>query len=242
MHAFYLEKIPAAGEIAALDRAESHHALRVLRIRNGELIRLQDGNGTVATAIVKQDDLGGKELRCRVDERVSVQKPATEFRLMIAPPRAKLTGQIVRSATELGVMRITPVLCRYSVSKPKKIDHWRDEAVAALKQSGNLFLPTFDEPLSFDEAVADSGSKGFFGAIPGSGFIQNDVQIKAGEMQLWIGPEGGFSQEETVALLENGHRPVIVGNWILRVETAVPALLGLLLGKADDDLLCYKSS
>ena len=140
----------------------------------------------------------------------------------------------LRTATELGVTRISPILCRYGVAKPENDkDNWQQTLIAACKQSGNPFLPAISPPQNFSDALAGhDAAAGFFGAVPHA----NDQPIRPYErpsphpVSLWIGPEGGFAPEEDAALRAAGLRALTIGPWILRVETAVPALLGALYG------------
>ena len=174
-------------------------------------------------------------LGCRVEIR-RVWPPAPHpIHLLVAPPRAKLMGQVVRQATELGVWRLTPVLCAYSVARPDAegggLAHWRGETVAAAKQSGNPFLPQLDEPLTFADALVAAPGPGIFGApVTTGGGGSFTLPAVSANLPVWIGPEGGFNEVETTALLAAGHRPLALGRWVLRVETAVTAMLGHLNG------------
>ncbi|MDX9979316.1 MAG: RsmE family RNA methyltransferase, partial [Lentisphaeria bacterium] len=161
----------------------------------------------------------------------AVAPPSLRIRLYVAPPRGKTTALALRAAVELGVWRITPILCEYGVARPEGDKaSWRAELVAAGKQSGNAFVPELDAPVAFAAALAQAGP-GVFGAVPRSGSPGEKDLPTAGELGLWIGPEGGFSAAEEEALHAARLVPLTVGRWILRVETAVPALLGYLAAK-----------
>ena len=156
--------------------------------------------------------------------------PCPAIRLYIAPPKGKNMDLLLKEATELGVSRITPIICKYSVSRPDGCKSaWRQHLIVACKQSRNPWLPFIDEPIDFGPALSASRELNFLGAVP-----RPAAQSKESEPEqamhngaaLWIGPEGGFTEEEESALLDKGAAPITVGNWILRVETAVPALLG----------------
>jgi len=150
-------------------------------------------------------------------------------------------AQVVRDATQLGAWRVTPVLCEFGVARPSaelSQGAWRHAAIAAVKQSGNVFIPRLDPPCSFERAVAEAGCVGYFGAVPRQDEIRGTaVAPQNGELALWIGPEGGFTSEEQDALRQCGCEPLTVGRWTLRVETAVPALLGALIGMLGNDNL-----
>ena len=152
--------------------------------------------------------------------------------LYVAPPRNKNMDTVLKSATELGVARIVPVICRYAVSRPdaSAATSWSQTLVTAMKQSGNPWLPELDAPIAFSDALSASDDDGFFGAVPREDDLRtSSLPYTPSRLSLWVGPEGGFSPEEEQALRTKGLIPLTVGPWILRVETAVTALLGSLL-------------
>jgi 16S rRNA (uracil1498-N3)-methyltransferase len=212
-----------------------------LRLQEGDELGLLDGVGTLAQAVVS--GVAGSRhspvLQCRILAREEQPPPQVKIRLFVAPPRAKLMAAVIRQATELGVWRISPILCERSVARPAemaKMRGWQAEAVAAVKQSGNLFLPILDPPRDFSESLEAGWDWGLYGdpeEAPGQAAV--DWTDFAGELGVWIGPEGGFSPEERAALRTRGVRPVRIGQWTLRVETAVPAMLGWLLGRLQND-------
>ena len=173
-----------------------------------------------------------REAACRVESAEIVPKPKLAIILYVAPPRNKNMDTILKSATELGVAKIVPVICRYAVSRPdaSAVESWSQTLVTAMKQSGNPWLPELDAPQAFSEALANSHEDGFFGAVPRPGDLQaSDFPYTPDRLSLWVGPEGGFSPEEEQALRDKGLMPLTIGPWILRVETAVTALIGSLL-------------
>jgi 16S rRNA (uracil1498-N3)-methyltransferase len=138
----------------------------------------------------------------------------------------------VRMATELGVARILPVICDYSVAQPDTVAavHWRAEAIAAMKQSGNSFFPEIGLPVPFQAALAEMPETVVFGDLGLTRRLEPDWS-KVENIAVCVGPEGGFSDAEKSVLLGVGAVPVAVGRWTLRVETAVPALLGWLYAR-----------
>jgi 16S rRNA (uracil1498-N3)-methyltransferase len=248
MRSFFCPDIPAPGSEATLQGEEAFHAVRVLRLREGDTVRLLDGRGVRAVAEIARLERRGREdtVSVRISQVGRWEPPRVKLHLLVAPPRAKLMAQLVKDATELGVWRITPLLCEFSVAKPEGggvVEHWRADALAALKQSGNPFLPELDAPRPFAQALRELPAAGVFGDVAAAGGTGSDRPAAAsdtGVLPVWIGPEGGFSEGERGALLGRGAVPVQVGSWILRVETAVPAMLGLLLGAGGDDYCCHQ--
>lgn len=232
MHRFFTTEIPLEGETGTLDTDESRHAFRVLRLRREDLIELLDGNGGRATAQIT-DLLGAPRnpvVEYWVVKHQDVPHLACPVRLCVAPPRFKAMAQVVQQAAELGVMRISPLLCDYSVARPRKKStrqHWEQEAISALKQSGNPFLPQLDRPREFAAVLADCrGTPILFGDCRTGEKRNVEWAEHAEHVAVWVGPEGGFSDEEHEQLIAAGAQPVRAAPWTLRVETAVVALIG----------------
>ncbi|MCK5802254.1 MAG: 16S rRNA (uracil(1498)-N(3))-methyltransferase [Lentisphaeria bacterium] len=235
---FYSESIPEAEEAFELSADEARHAAGVLRLTAGDLIRLTDGRGCRAEArVVEVTRPRHPQVLCRIETRTVVEPPSPAIRLYVAPPRGKTMNLVLRSATELGVTRITPILCHYGVSRPDKKGGgkavWRSELVAALKQSGNPFLPVLDGAVPFDEALRNAEEPGVYGHVPEEegkhGALPPD-----GAVGVWVGPEGGFSDQELLALQTANFAAISVGPWVLRVETAVTALLAWVHGHIEN--------
>jgi len=232
---FFAERIADPGTCMELESEEARHAVRVLRLRPGAVIELVDGAGGKAIAeLVKTTiDRSGAGVVCRVRKHLASPLPRLALRLYVAPPRGKVFSRIIRQAVELGVARITPVLTRYTVDRPTPTfhDRARAECIAALKQSGNPVLPRIDPVRIFQEVVDESREPGYFGAPPGElDSVRSQPAPVSGPVNIWIGPEGGFSPDEQERLRAVGLVPVTLGPWTLRVDTAVVAMIGWLLG------------
>lgn len=231
---YYLPQKFTVGETVRLSADETAHAIRVMRLEPGEQLSLLNGSGSRATAVLLPDGASRKirEAGCRIEAVENLPKPQPSIALYVAPPRNKNMDTVLKAATELGVAQIIPVICRYAVSKPETESPatWRQTLVAAMKQSGNPWLPELCAPCSLKQALDDSAEIGFFGAVPRPGeTVTAFPSPPPSRLSLWVGPEGGFAPEEEQALRDKGLIPLTVGPWILRVETAVTALLGSIL-------------
>ncbi len=225
---FYCPQI-ALG-VLELPEAEGHHARTVLRLRAGQVVELFDGQGTLARGQVATLD------RKRVVVSVEEKRSATEEErplpivLAVAMPKAARQDVLIEKCTELGVEAIRPILFERSVVRPKasRLDHWQKVAVAAAKQCGRLFLPVIAPPepfASMTEAAGEIGSFLYGSTGPSARwFSEALVETRSGgRTVVVIGPEGGLTTEEVGALETAGARPVKLGRWTLRVETAAIA-------------------
>lgn len=217
----------SAGTELRLEREEEKHLFKILRANPGDRLELLDGKGNTASAVV----VPGKLVKVLDVRKAPV--PERRVHLYIAPPRRQKMDAVLREATELGVWRIVPVLCEFSVSEPDASSvsgRWNDAMFEACKQSGNPFLPQTAAPLRFAAALDDcrkNCSAAWFGSPADSG----PVQVPDGDIAWFIGPEGGFSEKELSMLSESGVLPLRIGRWILRVETAAVAGIALLVSR-----------
>jgi len=231
--------------VVALDKEESHHLFTVLRGGRNSQIILTDGRG-----YRYEGHSAGKEGKTALVEIASCTRLTTEVKpplltLYCGVVKGKRFELVLEKAVELGVHRIVPLLTEHGVVDPrdKKQDRWNTILKTALKQSLRCTLPKLDSALSIQQAVNDV-EKGlplcrFFGAVPGelppgvTVSLWPDLMNKAvvdtvQRLDFYVGPEGGWSSEERIELLDAGCHPVDLGPHVLRTETAALAGLALL--------------
>jgi 16S rRNA (uracil1498-N3)-methyltransferase len=214
--------------VVTLSDAESRHLCQVNRGRDGDRVILLDGAGAIAEATI---ELANKRATvCRIDDCEIVPEPSRKLSVFVAPPRGKAMGRLVRQATELGAMQIVPILCDHSVARPdeKAQNSWQAEAREACKQSGNPFCPRIEAPIALTDALTRWPIPGYVATVPREQ-PPAPTALGDGACSLWIGPEGGFSDEEQADLLDSGLQPLVIGDWVLRVETALVACAGWIL-------------
>ena len=239
MHGFYSPQLTASCQEVHLPADESRHAIQVLRLGVGDQVILLNGRGVQAEAVLTAlDNRRHTATACRIQHAGVVPRPQPHVTLFIAPPKSKNIDTVIRTATELGTARIVPVLCRFGVAKPDldTVANWTRTVIAAAKQSHNPWFPEITVPATFADALKTAGGHGFFGAVPQPQDAPSPTApaapaVDLQQTSLWIGPEGGFAPEELSALNAKGLQPLTVGQWILRVETAVPALLAVVLDR-----------
>lgn len=222
---FYYPEIPQKGPIE-LSKEESIHLSKTLRGKIGDSIQLINGHGLLADASIT--DLSNRKVTCLINSIKNAPEPETKIHLYIAPPRHNIMSPLVKQCVELGVWSINIIECDFSVSKPKdKKAAFENEIIAGAKQSGNPFFPKVNSIVKFSEALKNCPFPKFYGAVPEEAVSASTIN-KEGDISLWIGPEGGFSPDELKALKDSRAQGITVGNWILRVETALISLLGIL--------------
>jgi 16S rRNA (uracil1498-N3)-methyltransferase len=217
---------PNAKDSSYLSEEESFHAIRVLRLKVGEVIHLLDGRGSkFATKI---SAIEGKKVVFGALELIeSEPKPLYTIQLYVAPTKQMERMEwMVEKCTELGIHSIGFFHSRYSERKEIKLNRLEKIAISALKQSKNLFLPEIKPMVSIKEIISlpmnDDSSTQFLFAHIADPVDQPLFKIlhKNIHSNILIGPEGDFSTEESDTLLKNNWQPFSLGKAILRTETA----------------------
>lgn len=243
MHRFYAEQ---SGPDVFLSPEDTHHALRVLRLRAGDEVEIFLSGGRWKATLDETD-----RDRIRLTDLTSL--PSTEAGLRITLfqglPKAEKMEWIVQKATELGVDRIIPVRMNRCIVRlddkdaGKKTDRWQKIAREACKQSGRCLVPEVSLPVSLNEAIpmlkslqasavpwedADSlGPSGFAASHPG-----------LSSLGIVIGPEGGIEPAEIRQLEEAGCLPLTLGPRIMRTETAGLAAVSALMALYGEMEVC----
>lgn len=229
------------GDIADRDiyiRGEDYNHIRnVLRMKPGEVISVSDGvSDNEYRCHIEGYDEGA--VHCRLDfiKEADTELPV-RVRLFQSLPKGDKMELIIQKAVELGVAEIIPVASARCVVKldPKRArsrtERWNAIAGAAAKQSRRKIIPEVKEVMDLRAALRYAGDCDIR-LIPyelAEDFEATKEQIasmrKGGEVAVFIGPEGGFAEEEIKAAEEAGVMPVTLGHRILRTETAAMVVL-----------------
>lgn len=237
MPKFFVEPHQIKENLIQVIGEDAKHIKTVLRSREGEEITLCDGLGT--------------DYFCRIaslEEGVTVEilssepcrsEPKTKITLYQGLPKADKMELIIQKCVELGVDRIVAVSAERCIAKldkkeEKKLERWQKIAEAAAKQSGRGKIPEIaPKVLRFSQALAEA--KTLAGAIipyekEENRGLRSFVEGFSGEeIGVFIGPEGGFAEEEIQAAMDAGILPVTLGKRILRTETAGMTTIAILL-------------
>ena len=224
MQLFYCKDI-IPNAFCTLDAEESRHAVRVLRLREGDELNVTDGKGNLYTCqIVEASDKA-----CSIQSispLISHLSPFT-FHLAVAPTKNPSRMEwLVEKAVEIGVGEITLLDCDHSERSFLKTDRLEKLAISAMKQSLHTVLPEIHPAVSLRDLLSTTHYP-----LPTQKFIAHCEADKprtplATALQpgqdtvVLIGPEGDFSEEEIALALECGFQPVSLGPSRLRTETA----------------------
>ena len=241
MPKFFFQKNDISRGQVQLFGEDEKHIKTVLRAREGEEITLCDGEGMDYQCRIASLERG--VLLDILSQEVCETEPKTKITLYQGLPKADKMELIIQKCVELGVDRIVAVSTERAIVKldkkeAKKLERWQKIAEAAAKQSGRGKIPEIGQQvLKFKEAVAEA--KELDGAIipyereEETGIRQFVENFKGESVGVFIGPEGGFADEEIALAQENGITPITLGKRILRTETAGMTTTAILLYELD---------
>ncbi|OEK04448.1 16S rRNA (uracil(1498)-N(3))-methyltransferase [Roseivirga misakiensis] len=202
-----------------LDTEESRHAIKVLRLKIGDQINIIDGKGTFYKAVISNDNFRKCEFKITSQEQTP---PTNGYKHIAIAPTKNIdrTEWFVEKAVEIGIDRISFVLCKNSERKVLKTDRLMKKAISAMKQSIKATLPVIDEIEPFQKFVTKPHDGAKFIAFVD---FENPTALKdlvTGTDLVLVGPEGDFNSEEVDFALKNGFQKVSLGQSRLRTETA----------------------
>ncbi|MDQ1332647.1 MAG: Ribosomal small subunit methyltransferase [Bacteroidota bacterium] len=221
MQIFYAPDID--GISYTLDERESKHTIRVLRMREGDPVRLIDGKGNLYEGVIKDPD----PKRCLVKIESAIRNfEKRNYRLHIAISPLKNPERFewfVEKSVELSIDEITPLICRNTEKPGIKAERIRGIIISAMKQSLKALEPRLNKPCSFNDFIKQPH--------PGKLMIAHcnnkmerkgiaEIYSKGDEAVILIGPEGDFSEEEIKSTLSKNFTQIHLGPGRLRSETA----------------------
>ena len=252
MHRFFSEEIDSTSGEIRLSGSDAHHASQVLRLAEGDEIKVGSGDGRDYTCRITS--ISNEEV-VAVIEDISGNAAELPVRITLYQgfPKGDKMDLILQKAVELGAARIVPVWMSRSVVKmdaakaAKRKERYQAIAEAAAKQSGRGQIPEVGTFLSMKDAVEDAGKLDAI-LLPYENAAGMDAarsivsSIAKGAEQgtirtlgIFIGPEGGFEDSEVQLLEAAGATTMTLGHRILRTETAGLTILSILGFAMDHD-------
>lgn len=233
MRRFFVPRAEIRGEEFDFPDSEAHHALSVLRCREGDCVAVLDGCGRELSCEITSANRRAVRVRVRSERRFA--RPAVPVVLFQSMVKGKAFDLIVEKATEIGVSEIVPVVGERVVAAPSdrqmagKVDKWRQTAIGAVKQSGRAWLPEIQSPLPFFSAVsrAEKCDWNVVAALDDSARPLREwlrgmsgVLVTGASIGVWIGPEGDFTKSEYEVLRSRKYSFATLTDAVLRAETA----------------------
>lgn len=228
----YLDAALQEGAALPLSAERFNYLKNVLRLRDGQTVRVFDGKNHEADAMLS---LGKRDGFLKIGSVVahSVESPLPTH-LLQAMGKGEKMDWVIQKAVELGVTRITPVATERSVIElkgeraDKRHARFLDIAIGACEQSGRNVLPHIDTIMPLDDALAQADAALKWVLHPRPGPAPAPLIATQSSAAVLIGPEGGLSDHEVEAAISAGFIPLTLGPRVLRTETAPIVALSLL--------------
>lgn len=229
MARFFVAASNIFGGIAYLNSEDLDH-IKALRIRDGEMFTVCDGEGTDYSCVISKVDKDGAEVQI-LDKMPSRGEPSVQCTVYVAYAKGDKTEHVVQKAVELGAADIVLFPSKRCVSRPegaaliKKTARYSKIAEEAAKQSGRGRIPSVTTVPSYKTAIEMAAKAD----IPLFCYEdEKELSIKTAleskpdmkTVSIVTGPEGGFEKEEADLAVELGMKCVTMGTRILRCETA----------------------
>ena len=245
MYHFFVGEEQISGENAYIEGSDVKHIVNVLRMKTGEKLLISvKGDWDYLCKIV---DVETDRVNLKVLESMEQRELPVNITLLQGIPKSDKLEMIIQKAVELGVSEIIPVKTKRVVVKIEekklsaKLNRWNAIAESAAKQSKRSIIPKISEPQSIDNAleiVKDFDVK----LIPyeNADSIDKTRRIldnmdKTGNISVFIGPEGGFEEDEVKKAIDLGFEVITLGKRILRTETAGLALLSNIMIRLEEE-------
>lgn len=237
MDTFRVKAGSLVGRAAVVDGPEGHHAVDVVRVRPGDLVRLIDGEGVEAIARVDAAEHSEAAMSI-IEVRSHERRGSVELTVVQALLKGRAFDEVVRRCSELGVAEIVPALTARTIGKiptdteESRLARWEAVALAAVKQSRGVFVPRIggvrdvadihglvrahDRALVAWEEEEESGLRDALG------------DPRPRRILLVVGPEGGLAADEVEGLMAAGATPVSAGRRVLRADWAAAAVAAMI--------------
>lgn len=239
MHRFFIPPQSLNQAEVALPKEVSRQIARVLRLSVGSQVVVLDGLGdeyTLNLVQVNPDSVVGKILK----KEPSRGEPRTHVHMFLALTQRERFEWMLQKCTEIGVANFTPLvttrsLVQHTTEVEGKYMRWQKIIQEAAEQSHRGKIPRLNHPLTFSEFVKqplEQRTTGlfFWEEEEGNNALKTLLKsVENTEVNLVIGPEGGFTHEEADFITKAGYNSVSLGKRILRVETAAMIAAGLVL-------------
>ncbi len=221
-HRFFADFQLDKKQIRLTDKELLNQFKNVLRLKTGDKIMLADGRLNEAEAQIKSISKDFVEIEI-IKISKNENEPAVHVILHVSILKKENFEWVVQKATEIGIKEIAPIVSKRTVKLSLRQDRLEKIIKEAAEQSGRGIVPVLREPLGFKKALeyAKQNDDNLF--FDSSGVIIHDSKFMIHDSRrigAWIGPEGGWDEEELRLAKENGFKIVSLGKLTLRAETA----------------------
>ena len=226
-----------SGMTVTLERDQSNYLGNVLRLKDGDSIFVFNGRDGEWLASIT----GRKRLdRLEIESRTRPQDRLPDLAYVFAPLKHARLDYMVQKAVEMGVSSLQPVLTRFTQVARVNGERMRANVIEAAEQCGILGIAEVAEPVAFDRFLTHRKPERLLVFCDEAADVANPLSVLEGNkatggIDVLIGPEGGFAEEERAALLRQPNTlRLSLGPRILRADTAGVAALAVIQAALGD--------
>ena len=225
---FYVNPKDIKDKSFVIENEQFHYLSTVRRFSAGDEINIFDGLGNTYKARI--DKIDRTTMKGTILSSKTFVLPKIKVSLYTAIPKGERFDWLIEKAGEIGISKIVPVIYLRSVVKElseNKIERYKKISISASSQSWRADIMPVDKPVKFNEAAEKvSREKDTLNVLPWESeenkkilsLLNENKDVK--NINIFIGPEGGFDKAEIDVALKNNFKTVTLGKNILRVETA----------------------
>lgn len=216
-----------------IEGEDAHHMTNVLRMKIDENVVICDKFGTDYDCAIENFNEDKTVALTILKSYKNQSEPNVNITLYQAIPKSDKFEFIIQKAVELGVSKIVPIQSKYCIAKmdqkayAKKKLRYNKIAYSASKQSGRGIIPEVCDILSYKEAIKQSQNGVLY--YENGGIMTKEIITTTQDVSIFIGSEGGFSDDEVTFAIENDVKIATLGKLILRCETAPIIAIAMVL-------------
>lgn len=240
MYRFFVNPEQILDNEICITGKDVNHIKNVLRMKIGEQVLISNGQDREYICVI-EEMCSEKVLLSICDIDGPERELPVQVTLFQGLPKSDKMETVIQKMVELGAYEIVPVATKRCVVKldekkaAMKTKRWNAIAESAAKQSKRGIIPKVSEPISFKQALEKTKTMDLL-LIPYEEAQNMEItrktvsEIKPGmSIGIFIGPEGGFSEDEVILAVEHRAKAITLGKRILRTETAGMALMSVIM-------------
>ncbi|MEI8270771.1 MAG: RsmE family RNA methyltransferase [bacterium] len=228
-------------ELEINDKEIVNQMKNVLRLKVGEKVELCDGKGisTMVDIIKIEKNSINVSIKKIVKDKNKIKNNVTLFCAILKKENFEL---VVQKTTECGISKIVPIITSRTIKNGLNMDRLRKIAKEASEQCGRITIPEISEPIKFEEAINNlegetflfdaegelffethcAGRRSKHSNSPGGEYVRvsKDNSLTTEQYSIFIGPEGGWTEEEIQKTKKLNFKTASLGSLVLRGETA----------------------
>lgn len=209
--------------VIELSEEDSRRLKTVLRAKNGDLVQVLSRD---SLAVGEISAVGKRSVLVRIESVRDIIRPKYNFTVYQCIAKREYMDWIIEKYGELGVTTIVPVISARSLPslKDSALSRFNSIVRDAVLQSENEFIPRITDAVNISKIKAEHENNIVFHERVGEKCFPNIMGVNVG---IVIGPEGGFTENETAMLVEKGFGLYTPINTVLKAETAAVLFAGM---------------